>query len=536
MMNMKKYLTRRFTGRKAMHNLMTRFLLSALLSLLLTNLTFADILYLNGKGAEALKGSGLVKPHPDGRRYFVRGQIVILRDGADRPTLKSPGTYFLFRPQSQNSQPQLEWSWVVNIKHQIDTLDDLRSILSNRDKQYGNWQEAFKVLITEADPSSTLGLKVKLKGNAPPASSKSVAPREGWFSQFLLRGPLPASERTARVRAAKDKGPLDPLGYSPIDPLWQQQTPESTMTQLLEAIARAEKYGEPESGFLAACREAAQFLCETTLPPAEAETGPDGERARDLRAFALGARATLLSTLESAGTEAIRIRLRRAAASASPADALLVTNVEDELRLDVFDVAKAALTVLGELPMPQTEDKARVVEALFSVVAGYAVPATANGAPPLPQAVAGLQQEVGQKALATLISLASVSSAGGAERGFGFREEFVVQLSRAPSAGYAQAVSEAILKSGIGSFREIAQLVKGLFTLGTSLTRFDNDTRPRALAYLVNHLADSPLSESFRATVRSAIAKEIRDLEKRQEIGTGGESERRFLDLLRSVR
>ncbi len=110
------------------------FFTSVLLSLLLTTAAFADILYLSPKGVEPLRGMGLAKQHPDGKRYFVRGQIIIQRDAADRPTLKSPGTYFLFRPSNKSATQQLEWAWITSTHYQIDTLDDLRGMLSNRDQ------------------------------------------------------------------------------------------------------------------------------------------------------------------------------------------------------------------------------------------------------------------------------------------------------------------------------------------------------------------------------------------------------------------
>lgn len=507
-------------------------LLSLVFVFVVTTTARADILYLSAKGVEALRGRGLAQPHPDGRRYFIRGQIIVPRDNADRPTLKSPGTYFMFRPSGKSSAQQLEWAWVLETRHQIDTLDDLRAIFSNRDKRYGSWAVAFNALIAEADPNGTLGFKAALERNALPASSKAVAPREGWFSQFLQRGPMLSSERTALVRAAKDKGPVDPLGYSPIDPLLQQQTPQATMTMLIEAIARSERHGEAEPGLLDACRAAARFLCETSYIPIEAETGPDGERARDIRAFVLGARATLLDYIESASADALRIRLRRAAANAS-ADTLRHTLAEDELRLDVFNIARAAMNVLGALSTTRDEDKARLVEALLSVAVA---PTNSSTAASLPPAISGEAQALAPRAMATLIVLASASSGSPPERSSGFRIELVTQLSSARSESQATAITDAILKSGVGSFREIATLIKGLFNIGLAAAASDRDPRLRAATQILKQLPKSPMSEDLRAALQKAINKETLELERRQENGSGGEQERRFLDLLKSNR
>jgi len=504
----------------------------AFVLVMMTTAARADILYLNPKGVEALSGKGIAQPHPDGRRYFIRGQIIVPRDDADRPTLKSPGTYFMFRPLGKGASQQLEWAWVLETRHQIDTLDDLRAIFSNRDKQFGSWAAAFNVLIAEADPNGTLGFKALMDGNPARAANRSNAQREGWFSQFLLRGPMLSSERTALVRAAKDKGPIDPLGYSPIDPLWQQQTPQSTMTMLIEAIARSEKHGEAEPGLLDACRAAARFLCETSYVPIEAETGPDGERAREIRTFVLGARATLLGYVESASADSLRIRLRRAAANAS-ADALRHTLTEDELRLDVFNIARAAMNLLGALSTTRDEDKTRVVEALLSVADAVAIGSAAASLPP---AISGEVQALAPRAMATLLALASASSGIPPERNSGFRIEMVTQLSRANSESQATTIADAILKSGVGSFREIATLIKGLFNIGLAAAATDRDPRLRAATQILKQLPKSPMSEDLRAALQKAINKEILELERRQENGSGGQQERRFLDLLQSNR
>jgi hypothetical protein len=494
-------------------------LFSVGLCVLLTTPVRADFLKLTPQGEVALRGRTLAKRSPDGRGYFVRGQIVIPRDATDRPTLKSPGTYFMFRPFQSSSEQRFEWVWVAAVTyHEVDTLDDLRGILSNRDRQYTNWDEAYKALLLEIDPTGTLGLKSVVQGGPPKVLNATIVPREGWLSRLLISGPQSSAARVALVRTLKERNPEDPLGYSPVDPLLLGEVaPEKTLAALVEAIARSEKYGEPEKGLLSASRAAAIFICDTIYPAPEAETGPDGEKARLILTFVDRARAALLGFIESANEDAVAIRVRRS--RSYTADPLRYSPAEDEQPLDVYDMAKAAIKVLGDLPTQRSLDNARVVEVLIGLASNEST-ATAK------------------QALTTLIDLSSIFSRDGKKRppdyrlATTYRAELLLQLSGASSSERSKPAGLALLGAGLGSLSEVALVVDGLFNAGLSI-QSQNDPRLATVAYVLKNLAKAPMDEGIRGPLQSYINRRVSELEKRQDIGTGGLTERRLLDQLK---
>ena len=111
------------------------------------------------------------KPHANGRGQFLQGQIIVRRDDADRPTLPNPRTFFILRPlpecrstaapeQDQADRDaenpfnvKLQFTWTRGMTRHVDTLDDVRRMISNRDLRYRNGAEAFDALLAE------LGLK-----------------------------------------------------------------------------------------------------------------------------------------------------------------------------------------------------------------------------------------------------------------------------------------------------------------------------------------------------------------------------------------
>src|SRR5256885_2167001 len=120
----------------------------------------ADWLEVNPAGLPAIQkferdnGLSLLVQHRDpkfGGGHFIRGRVLRVNpdprydDGSDRANLQEPAKYFWFRPMDGNYVPKpkphwvpsnifrFDWRWVRSIRHEIDTLDDVRSIVSNRD-------------------------------------------------------------------------------------------------------------------------------------------------------------------------------------------------------------------------------------------------------------------------------------------------------------------------------------------------------------------------------------------------------------------
>lgn len=173
------------------------------------------MLELSDLGVGALRKQELAvsRPHAGGRGFFIQGQIEVLREATtDAPTLPDPRTYFMFRPLEGHFQAagadgkphwtggadlRFEWAWVKGVTyHDIDTLEDVRALSSNRDLRYCNGAEALLALLAELDPDGVLHLKTTV----PAVADDKVLLREGWLSRYLLDGPLTADERTTLVQ------------------------------------------------------------------------------------------------------------------------------------------------------------------------------------------------------------------------------------------------------------------------------------------------------------------------------------------------
>lgn len=475
---------------------------------------FADLLSLNATGQQAVG------------KKIIRGRIIILRDKADLPTLKFPGKYFLFELTGGGVR-QLEWRWVLEARtHDIDTLDDLRAIFSNRDLQYGGWENAFRSLMLELDPGGSLGLKEKVPG-PPDVVNQAVKPREGWLSRYFLYGQMTPAEQAAAVREARAKPPEDPLGYSLIDPLLGLLlSPENTMGSLIDAVARMETYGEPEKNLLTSVRTVAKLLCEDMYAredimadiTVDLANRPEAAKEQRVYGFVGSARYALIRSIENGtvfdfnpgktGNERFRY---------SPP--------EDPQPLDIFDIASAATKIAGDLRVPTNEDRVSIVGALLKVLSGPEDPAERKAPPAKFQQ---LQTLAGN----TLVNLASINGPGGPERGRAFRLEILEQFSRAAHEEHEEnevkAVGDIFMKVGIGTVQEISPVVNALI-----YTALNNVYGPkgRMAAAMLKKLPKAPITENLRAPLQRYIASQIESFEIRKKGGTGGPYEVRFLEL-----
>jgi hypothetical protein len=473
----------------------------------------ADVLRLTPKGVEALRQLGLpVTPSADGRAHVVQGRIIVARDEADRPTLPEPSRYFLFQPLGAAKPSRWEWPWVAAVDHHhIDTLDDLRGMLSNRDKRYGGWPQGLQALLADLDRHGTLRLKPR---TAPPVMNAKIVSREGWLSRYLLRGAMTAEERQAMVRSARAKPKEDPLGYSPIDPLHWLIPPETTMGMLIEALGYARRYGEREPSLVPAIRQIAQFISITIYVPESAEGGPDGEKALRLRHFMFAARAAALALVEAASADFL--------ADSAQRGVLQVTPPDDQFPLDVLDLADAALDVVAGFSVPSV-DKGRVVEALLRAASGQADDG-GGGEPAISNALRARQASVAARAFKTLVALSSVPPRGYQDLGGDFRADLVIEMARGQQgAAYVRAARDALAASGVGSEAEAARVVGSLVDLAFIESRFED------AAFVLRRIANDPTPAAVRRRFTDHLDRRIRELQERQKTGFGGTHELRFL-------
>jgi hypothetical protein len=520
--------------------------------------TFADIFWVSPAGVTALQPSGLFRSRPDGKGFYLRGRIVIQRDSADQPSLKFPVKYFMFEPyksaNTYGAARQLEWAWVASAKQEIDTLDDLRSILSNRDKQYGSWEAAFDELIVEIDPDDTI-YHVRLKGKvAPQVVNSGIARREGYLSRDLISGhQVNTGEKQAYLyKKQHGMSPLDPLSYSPIDPLLRSDNGRNTIVELLEAIARAEKYGEPEIGFLEAARQVARFICEDVYPPPDALSGPSKDKAIFILANVANTRNALFGAAVDTDPDRLSDRLTKPGKFGSSLnDKLLYTNsyiqVDDALAINVFDVARAAIEVMEGLRTRREQDEGELVRTLLFAASGRSDFQSIRGqadfdavlrargyhASQLPAEVQPMEDSVGKLAFDAIIALAAAPR----DRG-----QFAAELTENitdPDSGVRAAASEAVIQAGIGKATDITKLIDSYWEIGLSgmdsMDRKVDGSLPRTVAAInvLKRAGPAIKDPGLRTLYQQYLTKKTKQTEKRVEVGTASREERRWLDLLK---
>jgi hypothetical protein len=494
-----------------------RLLVCVTCTLMVVSPSFADKLRLRPAGVAALQGTGLVINASDGRDPFVQGQMIVPRDDADLPTLKFPRKYFLFRPLEKKGggaslpEQRFEWAWVSSTELDFDTLDDLRAMFSNRDKQYGGWAKGFQALLAELDPQGALGLK---HGDLPPVANPRIVRREGWFSDFLLHGRLPDEELVKKRREASSRPTEDPLGVSFYMPQFQYLDPEHAMGLLLVGIARAQKYGEPEPGFLAAALEAAHFLIETLHIPLSKAKGQDEEGVKRISEYVSRSRWNVLGFILQVDVDTI---------PPTPTSAFFqYREPDDQLPLNRLDKALAGVSILdAPLVNPLEHDHANgLVTALIGAAQlrrDILDPEARASLPPEQQ----MQLDaVGRRAFEVLLRSASVPAPGKPDLGAILRSEilavvfgrhYTAPLKKIPSD--AKAATAALLEAGIGSNSEAELDVYGLTRENGTLV---NGPEPSEVAWQVQTLIGllrAPKNLPYKPVLQRAIEERVTEIQ-----------------------
>jgi hypothetical protein len=576
----------------------------------------ADTIDLTPKGYDALKNVTTDKGIPvvmqrtptnpgDPPRYYMRGRIGYdskgaRRDAADRPTTQNPAKFFFFKafiPETakpwtwsemaftgqsgaQGDNP-LDWSFVSGVHHDIDGLDDLRGLFSNRDLMYQPtagainpvtkqpyllhptshqpypvevWSTALSALLFDLGVPGTVGNKpVRTDNNA-------IQFRDGCLPRFFARGPLTAQEShkgwtdpngvaqpgLVQKRAISKAEPSSVDGYSPVDPAFWDMTPESAITNLLEAIARFELVGEPpnDAGVTDACFACAHFLCETlpTLP----ESGTPADRVQRCRTFGLRCRATLLSFIEAAAPAAIAFRRSK---PGSDPDKLRYSSKDDlvnyGIEVSVPDMAKAALDVLlGRwsadnktqildglvTPAPQTgydtpKDQLRIVDMLVSVATGD------------PFGIA--LDSRAYNALTYLVQASPMATDNDA----GFLAALVRRIGTENDPKRAQLLQDALARAGIGSPQVLVDQARSLVDIAIAPTRDKNNNvipsasfaRDNAVEALRNLFHSQHMDQNARSALTGELAKRRDALASRNKSGTGSPEEKDLLGTLNGM-
>jgi hypothetical protein len=502
----------------------------------------ADILWISPAGVTALQPSGLLKPRPDGKGFYVRGRIVIQRDAADQPTLKFPGKYFMFEPYKSGNTygpaKQFEWVWVSSVQQETDTLDDLRAILSNRDRRYGTWEAAFKGLIAEIDPEDTI-YQARLSGARPPSvTNASIVLREGPLPRDLINGRIPTSDEMKAYNAKLRSRPVaDPLSYNPIDSMATTSAPETVISVLIEAIARSEKYGEPEKGFLEAARQVARFICEDLYPPPQALSGPSRDKATFILAYAARARAALFSYASEGNPKRLSSRLSRPGQfDNSLNDKLLFARgyvrVDDALAINILDAARAAVEVMGDLRVSREQDEGRLISELLHVASGRAEFQNLNTSK-LPAELQSLEDPIAKLAVETMIKLGTSRADRGAFAA-GITEEIV---SGSSDAATGAAGVEIISRVAIGKPSDVARLIDSYWEIGLSAINTSDariDQRSFVARDVLKRTGPVIGDPNLRNLYAQYLSKKIQQFENRQRSGQGSAAEKRWLQLLKS--
>jgi hypothetical protein len=440
-------------------------LLVASLSLLVMS-TAADTIRLTPKGAAALQGTGLTVLSADGKTYVVHGQFVVARDDTDQLTLKFPGKYFLFRPFKKGSAgggkvEQFEWAWFAGANGDIDTLEELRDLISNRDKRYGGWRQGLQALLADLDPQGSLGLK---KGTAPPVINDKIVPREGWLTRDFLQGlPTPA-QFMEMIRAAQALPPEDPQSSTRIA-LTRSGSPMDVVRSLLSAIARAQKYGEPEPGFLQAALAIAQFLTGSLDTDPYKAKGDDEERAKRIYLFVEDFTHTLVSTVDACSAEAIGGGTY-STASAERLSLYLkpLGGHDDDRPIDCFDTDLAGVGALGGPQVSRPKDDELTVDALLHSAEGrrdFLDPDMRAVCPPDLQA---RLDTTGKLAFETLVRIAGPPALGQPDLGFRFRGGIPSRVfkdvgdPRNGHSHYPKSPSAVLAQVGAGNAEEASKL------------------------------------------------------------------------------
>jgi hypothetical protein len=514
-----------------------RLLVWGILAALLAHPAAADIVSFSKRGYAELQKNHLIEVQlrRDGLLWFVQGRIIVPRDETDQPILPNPRRYFMFRPFKAaftptgldgNPKPdakevRLDFNWIGGMNLELDTLDDVRAIISNRDLRYANGAEALDALLADIDPEGVL----HLKASTPAVANDKIVPREGYLSQVLIHGNLTPSERADSVKRLRAMPFEDPLSYNPLDPLVRQVSPADTMLQLLRAMARCDKWGEEEPGLRATCAAIAHFIGDTIcVEPSEVPEGAR-ETANRIHAIAFDARRLLYTCVENVSPRV----LARAPAPGATAGWKPVTQPDDAQPLYPPDLARAALEILATMRIPRAADCAWQLDALVACAANRAD--LRGSAPATRPEFTADAAEMGQKAFQVLLQLAAAPTDGTPDHGAYFRLRLLERwLLQSADPANAEAARELLVRAGMAGDPEIAQTLDYLFGCAENV-RGEADTGRRQIISVLRRLPASIADAALRH--RFQMERDLRIQQAHDDVKSGfrGEATRRFLEL-----
>ena len=494
----------------------------------------ADMIELSAAGGAALRENHLVEPqaHANGKGWFIEGQIVVLRDETDQPVLHSPWKYFMFhplkgsiiptgpdgKPKPDAKEVRLEFSWTHGIRQEIDTLDDVRGLISNRDLRYSSGAEALDALLADIDPQGALGLKK----TSPQVADATIVAREGWLSRFLINGPDSIEQRKAEAQRINALPHDDPLSQNPNDSRQWLADGNVAMGVLLEAMARCNKWGESEPGLKASCLAVAHFICGSIyVVPSEVPVGSRAAANR-LYHFLIMARFFLLSSAQM-GSLPMLCAPPRAGEVFTPTR--LVASPDSAQPVTVLDEAQAALEVLDSCRTPAEGPAAHdAVGTLLECAAGRADFRAAGNLKPLSPELAVAADAIGRRAFEILLRYATASPTGASDNGVAYRKELRPWLTQFGDMAEGQAAREVLARAGLGSEAEIPPLLDYIFVQALSAGPeqvAERDNLIFVLKRLPGSIADANLRRRFQTEVNERIDQAEVDFKRHEgEAGT----------------
>ena len=489
-----------------------------LAAVLLAGSARADIIELSDEGVAALRSNHLVAPqaHANGKGWFLEGQIVVLRDETDQPVLPNPSKYFMFRPRPGSftatgpdgkptpdaKEVRLEFAWASGIAQEIDTLDDVRGLISNRDLRYRSVAETLDALLADIDPQGLL----RLRKSSPAVANATIVAREGWLSNFLINGPATRDERSAEMARLRAMPHEDPLSENPIDPRLWLTSGDAAMDGLLKTLARGAKWGEAEPGLQDSCRAVAHFIADSIfVVPSDV---PAGARANAMRLakFATDARQILLRSARVGSVEQLSLPTRP---GVTPPAARVVTPPDSAQPITLLDEARVALEVLATCAdQPDRPGEYEAIDTLLICAAGRSDFRAAGTQRPLQPEYAADCDAIGRRAFEILQAFVTVPPAGTPDRGAAFRAELRPWLVFFDDAATAHVARAALAGAGLGEDGEIAPLLDYLFQQALFAGPAQNDVRENlifVLKRLPAAIADAGRRERFQAEVDRRI-------------------------------
>jgi hypothetical protein len=371
-------------------------------------------------------------------------------------------------------------------------LADIEKLFSNRHAMYpGGWDDGMLALAHDIDPSGQLGLWRR----APTVRNPRIKLEEGLFTSKLL-------------------APPDPRGVTGADPV----------PALLNTLARINKYGEPEQDLRKATLAVLRFLA-SDLASVPADIAQRDPRALYLSAVGSRARTQVLNALALARPRDVDARLARGgvpALNVAPSD-------RAELKLDVFDLANAALEVMWASDDPQ---RMRLIRLQGMDVVRYATGTLATLAAARPQfggrLTAGAEQDaVACRAYSTLAALADTRVEGSSTARSLLFDLMIdgisaARVGKADQVPMLNATRAAFLWAGVADKQEADHAVDTLVSV--AMAGHDDDvpamnleiaTTLRALVLY----AGAPDRDTLRGYMGGIVQARMDELQKRVDAG-----------------